>query len=267
MTLGSFATKAQLSDTVYTHEGITASLIFPGDISLADIGSSDFLFEYEGNLLIIKALRPSEGLTSLLVRYGDNRYFTGSLGYDTSPGVFSYDYREKEKSSPSASKAAAKKESISLGKSSQNLVSQTKARQQLSKLLKLRAGHYAGASKQKHGLSAELEVIRNSSELTLLRIKLTNHSSLPFKLGFTGLHIEEEAAKKGLAAMVRDIKPVTSQIPEVIMPNKSAFFAFGYTHFATSKKAKLVFRIRERQGSRSVELSIPSRYVLHAKPL
>lgn len=261
-----FSLKGQLSDTIYAHETITTSLLFPEKISLADIGHPDFFFDYEGNLLIIKAKRPSKGTTSLLVRYGDQAYFTGYLSYRENPQRYYYDYREV---SPAERPALLVDTATSLepGPNEEPYVDTSQVREVFQRILQLPEASFARRRKKRHGLRLELEALCNSAELTLIRIRLHNESSLPYRVAYAGIEIQEKSGKRGLAGMSKEIQPVVSHLPQVIAPASDQVFAFGYSHFATSKRARLILTIREKQGMRAIELSIPGRYVLHAKAI
>lgn len=259
--------QAQLSDTIYAHENVTVSLLFPERISLTDIGSSDFMFEYEGNLLIIKAKGPSKGFTSLLVRYGETAYFTGYLGYRAEPRRFYFDYREKL---PLSDKELLIADSVSAVRGEGAPYSQVdtlKLKEELVKILQVPTGLFATRRKKRQGLIVELEAMCNSDELTLLRLRVRNKSSLPYQVAYAGLRLEEKSSSRGLAGLSREIKPVISRVPAVILPHSAKTFAFAYRHFAPSKRTRLILTLREKQGTRAIELMIPARYVLHANPI
>lgn len=256
--------KAQLSDTVYTHEKITVSLLFPGLISLVDIGNQDYLFEYEENLLLIKAKKNSESLTSLLVRYGEDRYFKGYLGYGESLSDFYYDYRRFEQQ-PHLPLGISEPDPVQLPNAKEPI--DTAQSRQLGQILELEAELFKTRRKHDPSLSVQLESVRNGKRLTYVRVSVANHSSLPYRVEYAGLYLEGSSRKKGLGGEATQIEAIVSKVPEVIGPQSKEVFAFGFAHFAPSRRAKLTLIIRESQGSRAIRLSIPSRYLLYAKSI
>ena len=266
-----FSSYGQPSDTIYANKEVTTSLLFPERINLTDIGSSDYLFHYEGNLLNIKAKKPSEGLTSLLVRYGDNAYFAGYLGYSENLKRFYYDYRSpvdsKQDISVGSLDVSLVDELEVVRESEQEQIDTSWVSEQFQKILQIPVDYFAKGIKRKHGLVLVLEAICNSEKLTLIRVNFRNPSSLPYKVEFTGLEIHEGSYKKGLQGAIKQIRPLISRVPDIIPAHGSKIFAFGYLHFAPTKKAKLILTIREKQGARAIQLSIPASYILNADPI
>ena len=262
---------AQLSDTIYTSTSATVSLLFPDPITLADVGSDEYVFEYDGNLLLLKAKKPHAKITSLLVRYGD-AFFTGAIGYQAHPDGFHYDYRPTVEL-PFVSSGESPTDLLVLPDpeiaSAPKEIAQDSLllRQQLNTLKQISFEKARVKSRKKGGVFGVLEVVRNSDSCTFIRIRLHNTSTMPFELQFSGLQYRERSKGKGLDDMVLPMKPCLVELPDIVQPIDQAICLFAIPHFATSKHAKLEVNIQESKGTRAVQLAIPSRYVLHAPTL
>lgn len=268
-----FTAKAQLSDTVYASTSATISVLFPSSISLVDVGNEDYAFEYDNNLLLLKAKKPQAGFTSLLVRYGD-AFFMGVVGYQTALDQFYYDYRQTEYEHL----LALGEEQVGLPivpvPEIASIPQEEKAapptfllETQLAQFKQLPLEKLRVKSCKKGGVFGKLEVVRNSDSCTFLRLRLYNTSTMPFEVEFSGLQYRERSRGKGLDDMVLPMKPLAAEIPEIVHPQDQATCLFAIPHFATSKRAKLEINIQERTGTRAIQFAIPSPYVLHAQTL
>ena len=231
-------------DTLYVSAGETTYLLFPEAVTLVDIGRPGaYAAQIEGQSVFLKALHEQAGLTNLLVRYGQQQYFTAKLGFSAQTLRSLYDFRKQGPSSPpSALKAGSAQEGL---------------RSHLAAIMKMEA-RQLGRRHQRHQLSARVTHLLHDEQATYLGLEITNHSSIDYRPDFIGFSVLE---KKGRGfwrkrRTVKELQPLVSQLPAVLAARESSRLFFVLPLYAMATGGKLLIRIREKEGSRSLELRL-----------
>lgn len=256
-----------LADTLYVSSQATAVLIFPGAISLADLGTGGFIAKTADKVLLIKANGPSKGLTTLFVRYGKEQYFTGFIGYDSLPSLSYYDFRTAEKGG-----GGAVSFSPDLGPISPEVIAKDLLPEKIDlKAAKVSLERMKGLKRElftigsiAHHMQLGIENIRHDESLSYLSFSLQNGSSLPYRLELVSFRYREPVRGKGLADMLTELKPILIQAPDLIRPHDKDIFYVALPHFAIPSKGSLEILLREKNGTRSLIASVPTSAIMKA---
>lgn len=262
---------AQL-DTVYVSPHATVSMVFSEKITLVDIGSEDCFFEYDDQVLLIKAITKLEQLTSLFVRYGKDRYYACFLDYQTDLDQFHYDLRDEPSIRLQAVDTAFTAKSFQMPLSPNSTAQDILPKGISKETVTARLSHLDSLDRElftvgaiANNIAVSVENVRNDQALSYFKLSMLNQSSIPYLVEFVGFQYREPAEKKGLSDMVTEIQPVLYQVPDTVGTYACEEFLFALPHFATPRRGRLEVIFRERNGTRSISFQAPSNLVLRAK--
>lgn len=250
---GSQVIRAQVPpDTLYVSVRETSYLLFPEAVTLVDIGrAGEYAAQIEGQSVFLKALHEQAGPTNLLVRYGQQQYFTAKLCFSPQPARSLHDFRKR------APLAGAKPVEAVAG--------QEVFRTRLARVREMKA-RKLGRVHQRHHLKAVVTHLLHDEKATYLGLEVTNHSSIDYRPDFIGFSLSE---KKGRGFWrkrlpVKELVPFVSELPAVLAAGESSRLFFALPLYAMAEGGKLLIRIREKEGSRTLQLSIPARKINQA---
>lgn len=259
--IGCFAQefKAQEGKTIYVDMKGSVTLILPFQINLVEVGSDDFIAEPNGKLVLLKAVKPSTGVTNLLIRFGIDQYFQGFVGYKKEVEQRYYDFRHQLN--------PQQRDSVRVLRADQNLnISE-------EKVANLLEGFHPGLDvlpkmtvcQDLIGLS--LLSIRNGPELTYIWLRIDNRTSLPYHIRQVNVQFRSKSRSRKLGDQIIQRPLIAPQIPSTVAAKGRAYLSFAIPHFASGKRSQLEILIGENTGNRVIALKVKNIHIMNAEML
>lgn len=247
---------AQQSQTIYVDMKGTTTLLFPFQVDLVEIGNDKFIAEPNGKVVLIKAVKPSEELTNLLIRYGVDRYFTGFVGYKAKIEQRYYDFRVPLTPLQLDSLRAIKAEASLT-------VDENEVALQLFQHRPAK-GAISLVNTTEDQINLSLLAVKNGPELTYLWLELHNQTSLPYHIRQINVQFRSKSRSRRLADQLIRRPLIAPQVPQTVEPYEKARIGFAIPHYASGKKSQLEVLIGEHSGNRVVMLKIKNTHIMNA---
>lgn len=244
-----------VSDTVYVSDTETTYLLFPEEVLLVDIGrTGEYFAKIEGKSVFLKARNKQSGPTNMLIRFGQ-AYFTARLVFAERPVRYLYTF----------DKALLSPASGSGGKGKQAAADSNRLHYHLSRL-KMVQPYQAGAKNSRNGLSVQLTHLWLSQEALLLGVKVSNNSSIDYKLDFVGFTYEERRGRRLSRnnRSRREVRPYITEGPGFIPGQGESSLFYALPLYAMTSRGRLRVLFREKEGARLLEILIPARRINQA---
>ena len=258
-----------IQDTVYVASNQTAMLIFEYEVSLVDLGTSEYIAQKAGNKVLIRSAVPTPEMASLLIAFGD-KIFSGFVAYSPLPDQPVYDYRHQLQSP----KFDTERPLPYPGIGEDNQPSPIDTSRLYGTLHWMKIWHEADLRKKEEypkassgEVFAYVKPVKHDTALTYIPIRLENRSPIPFKVDFIGVKILEPAPKKGLGDIVKEPQPVLNLIPKVVKRYGNELAILAIPTYATTEKGWMEVHITEKQGTRSLLVKIRAKEKHFAKPV
>jgi hypothetical protein len=253
--LGTFGQVLAQNDTIQVSPERTTYLLFNQPVDLVDIGLTQaYVARIEGACVFIKALQAGAAPTTLLVRSG-NDYFSAHLQSHSKPPKSLYDYRGRNLSlsSPTSSESTS--------------VTSVQLEQQLDRI-RPAEGKVIRQTKQ-HRVSLSLIGMYNDPSATYLVLRLRNRSSIPYRIDYVGFERVEKRGRRFSANNLenQETVPLGVVAPASIGPHLTDTLRYALPLYAFGSRGKLRAMVREANGSRTLQLSIPGRLLNQAPSL
>ncbi|TDH18046.1 conjugative transposon protein TraN [Segetibacter sp. 3557_3] len=238
----------------------TTSLIFPSFIRHIDRGSSNVLVQQVAgseSILLVKANAPYVGETSLSVVCANNKVYSFSVGYDSSPAALVYNIQEKVEITDSASRSGV----------APGFVNSLQLSFYLNGLLfsprNIKSTHDRG-----WGLKVELKGIYVVDNVIFLKVACHNTSSINYKIAELRFSIKDAVRTKRTAMQEIEVTPIgISAKPETIQAGANQAFVAAFETFTIPNRRYLSIQLRETKGGRNLQLRIPNRKLIRAEQL
>ncbi len=248
--------QAQNGDTIWVDSKGTTTLLLPYKVDLEEIGNDAFAAQADGQLVLIKATKPTYGFTNLTVRYGVDNYFTGYIHYKKQVENRYHDFRvtlnpfqlDSLRMVEAEPKPTIKAELVA------KLLTQNRPKPEAIPLVVA----------EEDQIKISLLAVRNGPELTYLWLELENLTSLPYHLRQVNVHFRAKARSRRMADIVIKRPLISPQLPETVLPYGKAGFCFAIPHFASGKKSQLEILVGERSGDRVVMLKVKNSFIMNA---
>lgn len=244
-------------DTIFVSTKLTTTIIFPKDIIIHDIGNEDFGGIANGNLLLLKAAIENGAPTSLTVKYGDDILLT-TIAYSGKPKQY-IDLRKKE---------VAKIEDVSRVSKADSLKTLAKeiSGKRLSLIMTDKKVNYKTLAVRVEQLGLALTNMATDKENVYLKFMVVNNSKLDYEIDFAEFIYRDPLSSKDMKGGYdrRNVYPINQSDVLEIEAKKEQFIGYVIPRFALSKKGDLQFMLREKTGSRVLELIIPFQEILDA---
>ena len=244
-----------VSDTVYVSDTETTYLLFPEEVLLVDIGrTGEYFAKIEGKSVFLKARNKQSGPTNMLIRFGQ-AYFTARLIFAERPEQYLYAFDKRPLSSSS----------VSEGKGTPAESDSNSLHYHLSRL-KMVKPLQAGPKDAENSLSVQLTHLWLSQEALLLGVKVSNSSSIDYKLDFVGFTYEERRGRR-LSRNNRsrkEVRPYLTDGPALIPGQGESSLFYALPLYAMSSRGRLRVLFREKEGARLLEIHIPARRINQA---
>lgn len=258
------APKMQLE--VAVSDSSTTYLVFPGPVSLVDVGqASHYLIKIETNAVFVRARRRGTPPTPILVRYG-SRYWMGRLAYVNRPVLQLYDFQEGGslgmKSGSSSSDGTGLENSLALDKNQQQRAT---AEAKLASLNQLRRADHQAIAVADNDLIMSLANVRNDRDFTYLRLKIINSTTIDYAVDFTDFQLVEDSkgklfGKKKNEAR-RSLAPSGGAAGQTISARSTGYLLYAVPLYAATDRGHLEITLREKFGARMLLLKVPAKVI------
>lgn len=275
-----FLVKAQ--DTIYVSHKNTSYITFPEDISYFDIGlpenyvadigqgvsaQSELKENFDGKMLKLKCIRPTEDISSLMIKFGD-KYELINLKYKAVPSKLFYsmykDLNSNSLNKNSSNTVITKQNSSnSLALNTNTVIARERIKLLCDSVLKMKN------ELKEYGfidtyLQAGVTVIRNDDNQTYLKIAIQNKSSIPYKFDFISFQYVQKMNKgigKSKKKAPTDVFPIETPVITEVPPNSGRYATYAIPTFRLANNGFLLVLFREKQGDRVLKIEIPSNVV------
>jgi len=118
-----------------------------------------------------------------------------------------------------------------------------------------------------HRFSAGLWVRQIAIDSTCLwfELVLTNQSRVPFPIDELTFSIQTKRQSRRTAVQSHELTPLYTSLPSPVTVHRPQSVVLAFHPFTVSPKQRLIIRVRERKGSRILNLSVTGRQLLRAR--
>lgn len=234
----------------------TSSLVLPHPVTAVDRGSRDLLVQKVSgarNILYLKAARPAFSETNLTVITGDGSIREFTVVYSARPAEMITRIDEVKDRMPDIVFDAA--------------VSEVDLARYVSVILES-----AKKGKRCHdkngGVRLALKNISIAQNVLFFHIEITNRSHVGYNTDLFRFFIEDRKQVRRTATQKRDLLPVYTSDDLDTVPGKARVNAvFAFDKFTIPDAKRLVIEVFEHNGGRHLQLNIPNRVLVRARPL
>jgi hypothetical protein len=226
-------------DTIYVSDRAKSYLFFDAPVKLADVGNPAlYQARIEGNSIMVVATQDSVAITPFYAEV-DNEPFTALLAYRTHPKAF-YDFRKRNHEDEQLSKERA-----------------------ITRLRSLSVHNDLNyVSARKDGIYFQLVGLLHDLTTTYLKFRVENNTSLPYKTDFIGFE-QRKRYKKNFWAKTRQTRfplaPEAQWRVNPVFPYSEGYLYYALPLYALEARETVIATLREKSGSRSISLTIPTR--------
>lgn len=270
LTISAFNVLAQKHDisvdTVWASTDFTTILVFPDEVGSYDIGSDGFGAEKINSKSIkVKAALASSAPTNILVSYGEKIYHA-TLAYKAKPAQLYIDFSQiAAKDIPQVpNENRTKKSQDSLRNLEHDI-----AEKRLNNVLSAPKATYKTIVNSNESIYLSLFGMESDNDNLYLKLLFLNKSKLQYAIDFIEFAyrepLEEGSTKGGYDT--KNVYPVVTNKIDLIYQKDERYLGYAIPRFALSKKGELLIIVREKNGSRSLKLTIPYSTILECKSI
>lgn len=236
----------------------TTHLVFPEAIMGVDRGSEDILVQKAGgveNILQVKATKPHFKETNLTVITADGRLYPYIVSYSERPvSVIVHKLTNAELPKPQALFSAPAITDADL-RNNAGLISGKKRT-----VWNLKDAAY--------GVQLRLTGIYIQNDVLYLQLRIENRSHIGYDIDQLRFFIRDQKEIKRTATQELELHPlyVKGSHPTVASLSEQVF-VFALPKFPISDNKYLAVQLMEKNGGRHLELKVPNRTIIHAKPV
>jgi conjugative transposon TraN protein len=228
----------------------TTNIIFPYRIEKADIGSSDVIGHKDvklGNVLFLKANRKGFVPTNLSVYTSDGKFYSFIIQYRDAPDTLNLSFVKDQKLE------------ITLVDSFMEARLDSDATQILDQASFL---HRKTKSQE---MKAVLTGIYIKDHLLWFVIDVSNGSQIDYQPEYIKFFIRDKHTNKRTAIQETELSPVWRTPDKPVAGNEASTYIFSFPVFTLSRPKKLVIQMDEKNGGRTLILTIPSKALLKSR--
>ena len=247
-------------DTVYATTNKTTTLVFPDKVVTVDLGSEDFGYMKSGNLVLVKAAIDNASPTTILVQYGaNNDFYHGTLSYTGKLKEALVEFAKKEIPKLPNENRVNKDDSL-------KSLEQDLADKRLNILLADTKERYKTIAYSNEKLLFTLSNMMTDDEHVYLKFLFENSSKIDYQIDFAEFVYQDPIEKGELKGTYdkKNVYAVATNKIDGIRAKDQRFLGYCIPRYALSRKGKLVVIIREKAGSRLMELTIPFVTIMEA---
>lgn len=254
-----FAQQQERIDTIYVSASKTTTLMFPNEILLFDIGSEEFGGVKSNTLLLLKSVDVKANPTSILVQYGKDDIYHGTLAYKETPPKTFIDFRK-------VLVPKVPNEMRSSQKDSTKTLDTDISEKRLNVLISDTKINYRTLAIRNDKMSLSLTDMMIDEESLYLKLIFMNENKLDYKIDFVEFIYAEPSESKELKGGYerKNVYPKASNKIEGVRGKDKRYLGFCIPRYALSRNGFLTIVMREKEGSRMMELTVPFKEILLA---
>lgn len=254
--------EAKELDTIYANEKMNTALFFPEKIRQGIVGNSNFIFTFnreDGQTLgLLKASKGED--SNLLVITTDGNIYSYIISYAEKLDVLNHFIGLSERiGNEKRDKHSVTKTPVSVERQlvvRKEITPETKGSElsdNCQKLLQL--PERKNITKRKRGLSLGIKNMVYEKDLVYLQMEIKNTSGIDFEVDALELFKVNGNQNKKSSYQELQIKPLHIQdLPEIVKNGAVGRFIYVLPKFTFSDNEKLMIRLLESKGSRSLTL-------------
>ena len=247
MLLCSIGAYAQ-SDTLWISTSYTTHIIFPTDITYADLSNNRIvaakIVEQNRNILAVKAKCPFEESTSISALEANGTMHTYIVKYDENPSTLIINKRVQE---PHAEVKGGDKKNVTSNRHSDvpTLSQMSKGQQKL---------HHIGA--RAYGIKVMCENIVSYSDITYITLSISNRSGVSYDIKDATFVLESKKRNKRSVVIEKTIFPEGRHGSLSCPVDQTAKIAYSFKKITLSNDQVLKVYLYEHGGQRNLEMTI-----------
>lgn len=262
-------------DTIFVSKKAKTYVIFDEEISFADFETELFYGNYAQNTVMLQAKEDSSlmNTSNIIIKHGNN-IFKGILFIKNvlKPSEYFYDYRKeiieekkkKEDIIPVVELERGEISTISETAFEDKVLLNDEISLKMKTVLSLKQEEkLLGDFSSDHLVS--IDVIRNDSKVTYLKIRFENRSSAKYIIDKVDFDFKEKGKSNSTLDIQNfNMKCIAYNNVKFIEGNSTEYLVYAIPIFSTSK-GELHVLIRQLNGTRSIDISIPVKELHTAK--
>lgn len=236
----------------------TTHLIFPYAIKSVDRGSDEILVQKARgveNILQVKAAWPNFRETNLTLITADGRLFSFALTYSERPQSLTLEFA----GNPINAKHLAL---FSTPGTTEAEI------QEIAGKIVGKKKTVGGLKDTRYGMQFQITGIYNKEDVLYFQIKLKNTSNINYGIDQLRFFIRDQKQVQRTATQELELEPVYEKGElDSISGLSEKVFVFALPKFTIPDNKYLAVQLMEKEGGRHLELKVPNRAILHAKPI
>jgi conjugative transposon TraN protein len=236
----------------------TTNLVFPYAIQSVDRGSKDVLVQKAkdvDNILQVKAASRDFKQTNLTIITTDGKLYSYLVDYSDNPAVLNITYAVNKKGLKDAILSTAPLNEAQLHADATAIAAEEKATLQ-------------GIKDKSFGMLLRLEAWFIRDEVMYCRLRLTNSSSISYRIDQHRFFITDQKKPKRTATQELELTPICAQGDTSVVPGKAEqVLVFALPKFTIPDKRYLAIQVMEASGGRHLTLRVHNKTILKAKAL
>jgi conjugative transposon TraN protein len=236
----------------------TTHLIFPYAIKSVDRGSDEILVQKARgveNILQVKAAWPNFRETNLTLITADGRLFSFALTYSERPQSLTLEF--------AGNPVNAK--SLALFSTPGTTEAEI---QQIAEKIVGKKKTVGGLKDARYGMQFQITGIYNKEDVLYFQIKVKNTSNINYGIDQLRFFIRDQKQVQRTATQELELDPVYEKGElNSIAGSSEKVFVFALPKFTIPDNKYLAVQLMEKDGGRHLEVKVPNRAILHAKPI
>jgi conjugative transposon TraN protein len=228
----------------------TTNIIFPYRIEKADIGSGDVIGHKDGilpNVLFLKAGRKQFIPTNLSVYTSDGKFYSFIVRYSEEPDTLNILFDSTHK--------------FKVGLS--DFVNEERQDSDAAEIKNQPSFLHGKVSGEK--MKVVLQGIYIRDHLLWFKVEVSNHSQIDYSPEYIRFFVKEKHSAKRTAIQEQDVELVWDKSVKMIPGKDNTLFIFAFAPFTLSRQKVLILEISEKNGGRTITLTIPSKSLLKSR--
>jgi len=246
-------------DTIFVTTSSTLLMVFPDPVKKMDLGTKDFGGSPDGNTVMLKAIKNTAIPTSLIVLYGDNEFYHGTIAYDDSRYRKLPIIRLKKEEAP---KTDLINEQRAITDKSESLERQAVSRR--LGFIEAADDRFADIAQVTDKLGLSLREIMADERRYYLKLMLVNRSKQDYMLEsvfFTYITPRANSREMDKTPM----NPDDGNDVSVIATKDHKYLVYALPRYTLSTEGSLQIEAHEKNGARIVPLEVKFSVLQKAK--
>lgn len=235
----------------------TSNLVFPYAIVSIDRGSKDVLVQQAKgveNIVQVKAGKQDFEETNLTVITADGRLYSYILNYTDNPSQLNIQYSSQQSKISETIFSTGLTNEAEMQADAERIIGKTRT--------------IRGIKDAKYGMQLRLNSLFIRDNIMYYQIQLKNDSNINYDIGQLRFFISDRRKSKRTATQELETKPLyVHQNTATVIGKTEHSFVFALPKFTIPDNKRLIIQVMEKNGGRNLELKIPNRIIVQAKPI